>query len=416
VLSPRNEFRPVVVAPTYNNGGTLEDVMRRARATGLPLIVVNDGSTDETGSILKQGRWAGDPDVTVTHHSRNRGKAAALMTGFTIAAKSGYTHAATIDTDGQLDPGQVPQLVALARANPAALVLGRRDENIDGCPAKNRLGRRLSNLMVWMESGVRVDDSQCGLRVYPLDFVLSTQCPSARYGFEAEIITRAGWAGRAVLETPVRCRYFERGTAVSHFRPWRDSLRGVAMHARLVLRALCTVRRPEGVGDGSMWHTFIQALNPVSAWRQLRGSEVDRTEIAGALAVGAFVANLPAYGFQTILSLYVARRLHLHPLAVVAGSQLSTPPLGPALIAAAVTVGHLLLHGSLPSAADFHATHGVGAFAARFLVEWALGAGVVGLACAVVTFVAANRVLKWAVRGEATAPDAPVAPVSGGAA
>ena len=411
--SPENGFRPVVVAPSYNNAGTLEEVLRRVRALGLALIVVNDGSTDETAGILRRGRLRDDPDLAVEHHPRNRGKAAALMSGFAAAARAGYTHAATIDTDGQLDPEQLPQLVSLARLHPDALVLGRRDDNIDGCPSKNRLGRRLSNLMVWMESGVRVGDSQCGLRVYPLDFVLSAQCAAAHYGFETEIIARAGWAGRAVLETPVRCRYFERGTAVSHFRPWRDSLRGVAMHARLVLRALCTVRPPAAGGGASVWRTFIHSLNPLSAWRQLRGDEVDRTEIAGALAVGAFVANLPAYGFQTILSLYVARRLHLHPLAVVAGSQISTPPLGPALVAAAVTVGHLLLHGGFPSAADFHATHGVASLLGRFLIEWALGAVPVGLLCAAGTFTAANRMMKWMVRGDVGSP---VAPASGGAA
>ena len=78
-------------------------------------------------------------------------------------------------------------------------------------------------------------------------------------------------------------------------------------------------------------------------------------EFAAALAVGVFVANLPVYPFQTALCLYLARRLHLNPLAVLAGSQISTPPVGLALIAAAIYTGHLLLHGSFPILPDLGA-------------------------------------------------------------
>ena len=93
---------------------------------------------------------------------------------------------------------------------------------------------------------------------------------------------------------------------------------------------------------------FGRWLNPMPAIRQLREDDVGRVNAAAGLAVGAFIANLPAYGLQTVLSLYAARRLHLHPLSVVIGSHLSTPPVGPVLVAAAVTIGHLVLHAELP--------------------------------------------------------------------
>ena len=405
-------FAPVVVAPTHNNQNTLEDIIARVRAQGLPLIVVNDGSTDDTAALLASPRWAADAGVTVLTHERNCGKAAALRTAFDTARAAGFTHAATMDTDGQLDPEQIPDLLSLAQAQPQALVIGRRAENTEGYPAKNRLGRRLSNLFVWMESGVRVSDSQCGFRVYPLDFVLSCPCRSGRYGFETEIITRAGWEGRPIVEAPVRCRYFPRGKAVSHFRPWIDTLRGIAMHARLLALALWPFGRrrvdPEAprrddVESQSPWRRLAHWVSPVGAWRQLRADETGRTTAAAGLAVGAFIANLPAYGFQTIFSLYVARRLHLHPLAVVAGSHLSTPPVGPFLVAAAVGVGHVLLHGRLPAVWEYRAAiaqHGVWSVLKSFLVEWALGAPVVGLFCACVTFTIASRLFRLAARDE----------------
>ena len=402
----------MVVAPTHNNRNTLEDIMARVRALGLPLIVVNDGSTDDTAAVLASPRWAADPSVTVITHPENRGKAAALRTAFDAAAAAGHTHAATVDTDGQLEPEQIPDLLALARSAPHALVIGKRDESTKGYPAKNRLGRRLSNLFVWMESGVRVSDSQCGLRVYPLEFATTCGCRSGRYGFETEIITRAGWAGVPVVEAPVRCHYFPAGKAVSHFRPWVDSLRGIGMHGRLLLRALSPfARRREravDVPDGGVvarpegrWRRFVQWVNPLTAWRELRADENGRTTAAAGLAVGAFIANLPAYGFQTLLSLYCARRLHLHPLAVVAGSQLSTPPVGPVLVAAAVAVGHVLLHGRLPALAEYRAAAAQGGawrVLGSFLVEWTLGAMLVGLFCACVTFSVATRLFRLAAK------------------
>jgi uncharacterized protein (DUF2062 family) len=405
-------FSPVVVAPTHNNRNTLEDIIARVRATGLALIVVNDGSTDDTAAVLASPRWAGDGGVTVITHPHNRGKAAALRTAFGAAAAAGFTHAATVDTDGQLEPEQIPGLLALARSSPHALVIGRRDENTAGYPAKNRFGRRLSNLFVWMESGVRVSDSQCGLRVYPLDFVNAARCRSGRYGFETEIITRAGWAGLPVVEAPVRCHYFPKDKAVSHFRPWADTFRAIGMHGRLMLRALSPFtrrRKPAGELSGSAraaakpWRHFAQWINPVGAWRQLRADDTGRATAAAGLAIGAFIANLPAYGFQTVLSLYAARRLHLHPVAVVAGSQLSTPPVGPVLVAAAIAVGHVLLHGRLPALAEYRAAIAQGGawrLLGSFLLEWTLGALIVGFVCACVTFAVANRLFRLAARDE----------------
>jgi uncharacterized protein (DUF2062 family) len=397
-------FKPVVVAPSHNNAGTLADIVRRVRTLDLPLVVVNDGSTDDTGGILA-ALSSSDPGVTVVTHPRNRGKAAALMTGFAAASDAGYTHAVTIDTDGQLDPEQIPQLLSLARRTPQALVIGQRDENTEGYPSKNRLGRRVSNLFVWMQSGVRVADSQCGFRVYPLDFLRQVRCHAGRYGFETEVITRAGWAGRPVIGTTVRCHYFPKGKGVSHFRPCVDSFRGVPMHLRLMLRALSPLPRAEpGAAPGyergkTLGRRLLDWLNPMPAIRQLREDDAGRANAAAGLALGAFIANLPAYGFQTALSLYAARRLHLHPLSVVIGSHLSTPPVGPLLVAAGITIGHLLLHAHLPTLANFDVrTVGFLPLIKSFFVEWLIGGVVMGLFSAWVTYLVSRWLFRLAAR------------------
>lgn len=403
----------MVVAPSYNNAGTLAGIVRRVRTLDLPLIVVNDGSTDSTAQVLSDLAGA-DRGIAVITHPRNRGKAAALKAAFAAASDAGYTHAVTIDTDGQLDPEQIPSLLSLARRTPHGLVIGQRDENTEDYPARSRIGRRVSNLFVWMQSGVRVADSQCGLRVYPLDFLREVRCHAGRFGFETEVITRAGWAGRPVLGAAVRCRYFPKDKAVSHFRPFIDSFRGVPMHLRLMLAALNPLRSgPRGDVTGrtsrARFRRLIDWLNPMPAIRQLREDDVGRANAAAGLALGAFIANLPAYGLQTAISLYAARKLHLHPLSVVAGSHLSTPPVGPLLVAAAITIGHLLLHAELPTLASYD-VRSVGLLPmlrASFL-EWAVGSVIMGLFSAWVTYLSARRLFRLAAR-DGTNPAVPAA-------
>ena len=402
VAPSQNRFAPVVIAPTHNNAGTLADVVRRVRAQGVPVVVVNDGSTDDTARLLAD-LAAEDPEITVLTQPRNLGKAAALMAGFDHASAAGYTHAVTIDTDGQLDPEQIPALLALARRTPDGLIIGQRDENIEGYPSKNRLGRRVSNLFVWMQCGVRVADSQCGFRVYPLDFLEDTRCRAGRYGFETEVITRAGWAGRPIVGTPVRCHYFPKGKAVSHFRPYLDSFRGVPMHLRLMLRALSPLPRatptPGDVTHKSLWRRLLDWFNPMPAIRQLREDDVGRANAAAGLAMGAFIANTPAYGFHTILSLYAAKRFHLHPLSVVLGSHLSTPPVGPVLVAAAVTIGHVILRGRLPTLASYDVRQtGLWPMLRSSFLEWTLGGIVMGLFSAWVVYLGSRWLFKFAAK------------------
>jgi len=255
-------FRPAIVAPTFNNAGTLGEILGRLEVLGLPIFAVNDGSTDQTGDIL--GRWGCSGEGRhVCVHPTNRGKAAALRSGFAAADAAGFSHAVTIDTDGQLPPEEVPAMLAAAAACPAALVLGARDELARDYPVRSRLGRRVSNLLVRWECGQRVLDSQCGLRVYPLALARAGCCRAEYFGFETEIIVRAAWEGTPIASVPVGCRYFTAAERVSHFRPWRDSFRAVAMHVRLLVESMriepraAVLTRPED-------STPIEALLPLA--------------------------------------------------------------------------------------------------------------------------------------------------------
>lgn len=234
-----SHFSAAILLPTYHNERTLGDVVRRARTTGLACIVVDDGCRDNTALVLKdlqtESRRDGGPQVVVVRHMCNLGKAAALMTGFAEARKLGFTHAVTVDTDGQHDPEEIPRLVDAARADPEALVLGERAEKVEGgTPWRSLIGRKFSNGLIRLGGGLRVRDSQTGFRVYPVAMARALKCRVERFGFETEILVRLGWAGGRVVRLPITSRYLPMGERVSHFRPWLDSFRWCRMHLNLM--------------------------------------------------------------------------------------------------------------------------------------------------------------------------------------
>lgn len=385
------DIKPVILAPTYNNAGTLAGVLARIDALSIPTIVVDDGSTDSTPDTLRA--WAASRrDATVIRHPVNRGKAAALRTGFERAANAGFTHAVTIDTDGQHDPEQIPDLLAAAKANPQALILGIRSGSIEGYPAKSRAGRHLSNLFIRMESGAIVEDSQSGFRVYPLGLVRTVRSHSGHFGFETEILTRAVWAECPIVEVPIRSRYFPPGERVTHFRPWLDTLRAIAMHLRLLGRELLPIphRRWPGThahDERSWWRGLLSWLSPRRVWRDIHEDPDARATVATGLSLGVFVANTPLPFLHQLIALYLAKRLHLHPLPVLAGTALGLPPLGPLLIVAAIWLGFVITHGHPPHGELLRPEGGLSWHWFKHVVgEWWLGSTIIGLAMAFGTF------------------------------
>lgn len=393
-----SRFAPVVVVPTFNNARTLRGVLDGIERVGLPVIVVNDGSTDTTDDVLAQWResWA-DPRHRIVVHPSNRGKAQALRTGFRAAQEAGHTHALTIDSDGQLDPAEIPTLIDAARDNPASLVVGVRDVKAADYPKKSRAGRLFSNAAVKIECGLRVRDSQCGFRVYPLGLLGHIRCSSGRYAFETEVLTRAVWAGAGIVERPVSCRYEIEGGRVTHMRPWLDTLQGLVLHAKLLALSILPIphahpwhdengRDRKGHDPRPWWRRLLHWINPLAAWREIKTGELRRDELAASLAFGVFIANLPLYGLHTLIGLYTAARLHLNPHLVIAGTTVATPPINFGLIAAAIFVGHLILHGSALSIAEINERSAdLPLMFQQFAIEWSVGSLVVGFVLAVLT-------------------------------
>ncbi len=221
------------VIPVYNHGGPVGGVVRALRANGLPVLLVDDGSTADCAAVLDALAVA-DPQVFLERLSHNQGKGAAVMAGLRAAQKRGWTHALQIDADGQHDTRDVPRFLAATRSQPEAFICG--------CPVydtsvpKGRLyGRYATHIWVWINTlSFAVRDSMCGFRVYPLARVLPVIEQSRigrRMDFDVELAVRLVWAGVPVRNEPTAVRYPEDG--VSHFRALHDNLLISAMHTRL---------------------------------------------------------------------------------------------------------------------------------------------------------------------------------------
>lgn len=222
--------RPAVLIPTKDNVATIGDVVTRSRAHGLPVFVVDDGSTDGSGDAARK---AGAEVIT---HPVNRGKGAALLTGMRAAAKLGHTHVICLDADGQHDPADIPAFAAAVAAEPVAIFAGVRD--LSTAPERSRFGRKFSNFWIWVETGWKVGDSQCGFRAYPIAPVFSLGLGGGRYEMEVEVLTRSLWAGVPVRDLPCNVYYPPEDERVTSFRPFWDNVRISWMNTLLVCERL----------------------------------------------------------------------------------------------------------------------------------------------------------------------------------
>lgn len=204
----------VVIIPTYNNAGTLKDVLSRTLAQGLPVVVVDDGCTDGTREIL-----SGFKDVTVIAHPKNQGKGAALKTAFRWALEKEYTYAVTIDSDGQHYPEDIPELVKIKGER--TIVVGSRTTR--GANAGGSFANRFSNFWFTAYTGIRLTDTQTGFRLYPLRDLPSLRVVGNRYEAELSLLLFSAWKGFRLVPVQVRVNYPK--DRVTHFRPFQDFMR-----------------------------------------------------------------------------------------------------------------------------------------------------------------------------------------------
>ncbi len=232
-----DEERICVIVPTYNNEKTIVDVLRRIQAYTHNIIVVNDGSTPETMETLTVAFDASElPEIV--DYTPNRGKGYALMRGFRRALELGYRHAVTIDSDGQHFPEDIPAIMDCHSANKGALVVGSRNLTADNMPSKNTFANKFSNFWFRLQTGIPLEDTQSGYRLYPLEAINLRWPITPRYEAELELLVFSAWRGVPVVSVPVRVYYPPEGERVSHFRPFWDFFRISVLNSILTFGAL----------------------------------------------------------------------------------------------------------------------------------------------------------------------------------
>ena len=242
-----------IVIPAFNEARTIRAVAERALRESSLVVVVDDGSTDETCNAL-----AGLP-VVVVRHDRNRGKAAALWTGFDVALTSEADYVATLDGDGQHDAVDLRRLAVEAGKHPHSIIIGARLIDRVNAPFGRRIANAFADFWISWAAGYPIADSQSGERIYPAQLLRLIEAAHDRrssFTFESEVLIRGACLGYSSVSVPIRTIYMGASGRQSHFRPVRDVWRIVLMVAQSLL-----VR---GLYLRGLWNSLRSSANVVA--------------------------------------------------------------------------------------------------------------------------------------------------------
>jgi glycosyltransferase involved in cell wall biosynthesis len=228
----------LVLIPSYNPGPKVIATVQAARAQWSPVWIVVDGSTDGSTEKL-QALAASDDGLKIIVLPENRGKGSAVLEGISHAASAGFTHALTMDSDGQHPTDLIPTFMSASLAQPKAMVLGKPVFDADA-PTLRVNGRKVSNGWANLETlWMGIGDSLYGFRVYPIQPLIKIMRSNRfmrRFDFDPEAVVRLCWAGIKPVNIDAPVRYFRADEGgVSHFKYVRDNTLLTWMHTRLFI-------------------------------------------------------------------------------------------------------------------------------------------------------------------------------------
>lgn len=317
-----NEHRCSVIIPTYNNEQTIATVIEGVLEYTTDLIVVNDGSTDQTHRILSQFS-----QIEIISYEKNRGKGFALKCGFQRAIELGYSHAITIDSDGQHNPEDIPQFLDKLELNPQALIIGTRNFRVlENVPSKNSFANKFSNFWFRLQTGIKLNDTQSGFRLYPLFLFDKKRYFSTKYEYELEVLVRAAWRGTEIISIPVQVYYPPGDLRVTHFRPFRDFGRISILNFFLTILALLFFR-PRMIIRKLRKKKIKDIIK-----EDLLSGNLSNKKIAVSLGFGIFMGILPIWGYQLVLGFILAHVFKMSKTIFFLAANISLPPLIPFIL------------------------------------------------------------------------------------
>jgi len=315
--------------PTYNNAKTLAPLLRDLQLFNTQIIVVNDGSTDETISILNQF-----PGIHTISYLPNKGKGIALRKGFRAAVNQGFDYAISIDSDGQHFASEIPAFLEKLEKMPGALIIGARNMNQSSVPGKSSFGHRFSNFWFKVETGILLPDTQSGFRLYPVARLNSMTFITRRFEFEIEVIVLSAWNGIPVTSVPVSVYYAAPGERVSHFRPFTDFTRISILNSLLVIISFLYIKPRD----------LLRRLFLKHKWKEVFIDELfdpsqSNLRKSVSVAFGIFMGIIPIWGFQLVTAIFLAMLLRLNKGLVIVFANISIPPMIPLIIYASYRFG-----------------------------------------------------------------------------
>ena len=337
-----NQMKVCVIVPTYNNCKTLKRVLDSVLLYTSNIIIVNDGSTDGTARILEN--YA---QLVQIHFPKNRGKGLALRAGFKKAIELNYKYSITIDSDGQHFASDIPKFIDVLEKEEEVLIIGSRNMMQEGVPKKSSFGNKFSNFWFWFETGIRLEDTQSGYRLYPLQQIPKKHFTN-KFEFEIEVIVRSAWKGIKVMNKPIQVLY-DPTERVSHFRPFKDFTRISILNTVLVIITLAYIKP----------RNFFRSLKKKGVKKFLienvfQGNDSNLKKSL-SIALGVFIGISPFWGFQTVVVLFLAVVFKLNKAISFTFSNISFPPMIPFIIYGSLKLGgyfinnktHLFLNTSM---------------------------------------------------------------------
>ncbi|MEA2162012.1 MAG: hypothetical protein QOK37_139 [Thermoanaerobaculia bacterium] len=210
--------KTLVLIPALNAERTIGAVVRDCKIVNDDVLLIDDGSSDRTAEM------AGDAGAQVVRHAVNRGKGAALKTGFAYALEHGFDAVITLDADGQHLPAEIPKFLAARAEGGGDLIIGGRAHLFGQMLPRRRFANRVSARSIAFASKTNVTDSQSGFRLYSAHLLRNVRLRTDGFDLESEVIVYAGCRGFKVVTIPIDLGFVD-GQSTSHYKPWLDTLR-----------------------------------------------------------------------------------------------------------------------------------------------------------------------------------------------
>jgi len=212
-----------IMIPAYNEEKYIKGVIKDCSSYGLDILIIDDGSTDNTANIVNSLAADMGDRLILLQHSRNQGKGQALITGFDYIIKNGYKGVITLDADGQHDTREIAYFLELAEKEDPDVVIGDRLGDTKGMPLIRLATNVFTSWIIARIAGKSVSDVQSGYRYLKAEALRKIKLKTRNFDTEPEIILRAGWHGMKMLNIPIKTIYHEEFT--SYVNPVKDTIK-----------------------------------------------------------------------------------------------------------------------------------------------------------------------------------------------